>query len=456
MINTKEIPTSLDASKPQKVEYCVPMWLRDEQIKINIANVKGRIEPHQELKSEPIAIVCYGASLNDTWEKIKGFNWIMSCSGAHKFLIERGIIPTWHVEVDPRKHKIELLGTPHKDVEYLPASACHPDYFKHLAGYKVKMWHVFDAAEQIPILPKGDWMLTGGCSVGLRCMTLARFFGFREMHIFGMDGCEGKTGQHAAAHPNQSKKTIPCEYNGKTYFTTPAFLEAARGTFHELDELKDVKAIFYGDGLVQEMAKDYKPKHPEKIAVIAFNKPETISTEALNLNIALHKDALNYGVGGGRYANIVLKLAKSLITKENPIPSVLDYGCGKGYLAKALSFPIWEYDPAISEKSAIPRPADLVVCTDVLEHVEYDKIDFVLDDLKRCVKQVGYFIINTLPAKKSYSDGRNTHLILENKEWWEKKISKYFVITLLKQNEHIINIVVGHYIERIKNDNGKN
>lgn len=52
----------------------------------------------------------------------------------------------------------------------------------------------------------------------------------------------------------------------------------------------------------------------------------------------------------------------------------------------------------------------------------------VLDDLKRCVKQVGYFVIHTGPAQKVYADGRNTHLTQEGRAWWEKKLGKFFQV----------------------------
>ena len=97
----------LDASQAQKVSYAIPLWLRDEQIKLAIQRVSARIQPHYDLLNEPCAIVCYGPSLNDTWEKVKEFKHIFSCSGSHKFLLERGIVPTYLIEVDPRAHKVE-------------------------------------------------------------------------------------------------------------------------------------------------------------------------------------------------------------------------------------------------------------------------------------------------------------------------------------------------------------
>jgi Methyltransferase domain len=121
----------------------------------------------------------------------------------------------------------------------------------------------------------------------------------------------------------------------------------------------------------------------------------------------------------------------------------LDYGCGKSLLAKALPWPIWEYDPAIPGKEESPRAADLVVCTDVLEHIEPEKLPFVLDDLRRCVKKVGYFLIHTGPAAKKLSDGRNAHLIQKSRDWWEKKLGKFFTIGKVIDNPPEVVVVVG-------------
>lgn len=429
----------LDINEKLNVVYCIPFWLRDEQVKYSTNRIKSRISPNYDKRTEPIAVVCYGPSLNDTWEQIKNFKYIITCSGAHKFLIEKGIIPTWHCEVDPREHKVKLIGTPHKDVEYLIASTCHKAVFDHLEGFSIKLWHVFaNEEEALRILPPNEWALTGGSSVGLRAMTIARFLGFTDLHIFGMDGNSGKSGKHASEHPNQPKDFVITTYNGKEFETTAAYLECAKQTWHELDQMPDVKATFYGDGLVQEMAKNYVPNHQDgSKSTIGINKPELISKEYIELNKNLHTDNLYYGVGGGRLAPTVIKLAESLKTT-----GICDYGCGKGYLAKALPFPIWEYDPAIPGKTESPRPADIVICSDVLEHIESDKLLFVLGDLCRCVKKIGYFVIHTGPAVKKYANGENAHLIQKDKVWWKKKLSKFFDVASIIESPPELHIVV--------------
>jgi len=434
----------LDLNKKQEVKYCIPLWVRDEQIKLAINRIKGRIEADPNLKRpEPVAVACFGPSLNDTWQEIKDFQYVISCSGSHKFLIDRNIIPTWHVEVDPRKHKVALIGQPHHDVEYLISSTCHPAVFDHLEGYNVKLWHVFDNQEDgFRTLPPGEWALTGGCSVGLRAMLVARFLGFTNIHIFGMDGNEGPTGKHADEHPSQAKESSEVDYEGVTYRTTQGFLEAARQTWHELDQMVDVEPTFHGEGLVQAMAKNWKRRQVKGVLGIGIKKPELISAEYVALNTQLHHNNIAYGANGGKHAKSVIKLVDAIKAK-----SILDYGCGKGYLAKSLNFPIWEYDPAIPGKESSPRPADLVVCTDVLEHIEPEKLNFVLNDLQRCTKVIGYFTIFTKESTKTLPDGRNAHLIQEKSNWWKKRLEKFFTIGKIFENGPLLIVVVSPKIE---------
>jgi FkbM family methyltransferase len=428
---------TINFSDKQNIAYCIPTSLRDEQIKINLSKVKGRLEPNPEINNEPIALVAFAPSLANTWKQLKRFKYVMTCSGAHKFLLERGIIPTWHVDLEPREHKIKMLGTPHKDVQYLIASTVHPRYFDQLKGHDVKLWHIFaNEADGARVLPRGEWQITGGSSVGLRCMTLARFLGFTNLHIFGMDGSFSDIGSHADVHPNTPKERYETEYKGKKYITTPSMLFCAKETARELDQMPGVTAKFYGTGLLQDMMKDYVPQHHRPVD-IAYNKPKLISDEYIKLNHQLHVDNPNYGMGGARHVETVLKMYN-----HPDINSILDYGCGKGQLANALPFPIWEYDPAIPEKASVPKPADLVVCTDVLEHIEQDKINFVLDDLRRVTNQIGYFVISTRKAIKTYANGQNTHNIVQGKDWWHKKLSKFFTIGTIVEGKDELQIVV--------------
>jgi len=138
-----------------------------------------------------------------------------------------------------------------------------------------------------------------------------------------------------------------------------------------------------------------------------------ISDEYRTLNQQLHSDRKDYGSYGSKWANHVLTLAQGMNTE-----SVLDYGCGKGTLGANMPFDIQQYDPAIEKHSGRPQPADLVVCTDVLEHIEPSCLDDVLNDLWSLCNKGVFLVIHNGPAAKKLADGRNAHLIQENEIFW--------------------------------------
>lgn len=143
-------------------------------------------------------------------------------------------------------------------------------------------------------------------------------------------------------------------------------------------------------------------------------------------NIELHLTNDNYGTSGQKYLSEV----EFLIACDNHA-DVLDYGCGKGTLAdglRPLGRIVHEYDPAIAGKDSQPQPADLVVCTDVLEHIEPPHLNSVIRHLKSLTKSKLFFSIATVPAGKFLPDGRNAHISLHTPDWWRKKLSQSFLI----------------------------
>lgn len=399
-------------------------------------------DPAPTINPQPLALVCFGPSLQDTWKEIADFPNVMSTSGSHHFLLERGIVPTWHVEVDPRPHKTQLIGSPHRAVTYLIASVCHPKLFAALAGYDVRLFHLYaNSPEVVRVIPRGEWALTGGGSVGLRALVLARFLGFTDIHIFGMDGCvrEGQT--HAGEHPNSPRHILPLEYGGQTYRTAINLLVYARTLWPLLDCLQDVTPTFHGEGLVQHAAQNYVRRPRE--ASLAARKMPLVSPEYRAQLLAMHAATPEFGHGGSEEhreatANIVTDLAQSFQAR-----SVLDYGCGKGTLADDLDFPVWEFDPGVPGKDEDPRPADLVVCTDVLEHVEPDRLVHVLVELVRCVRKVAYVTVRTVPARKTLPDGRNAHLSIHPPEWWLEFLQPHFVILSHHVDNDDVHIILG-------------
>lgn len=163
---------------------------------------------------------------------------------------------------------------------------------------------------------------------------------------------------------------------------------------------------------------------------------QLISEEYRRLNAEMHETKPDYGVQGREHFIDIDTISQTMRTKD-----ILDYGCGKGTLAMHFPFTIKQYDPAIPRYADVPDPADLVVCTDVLEHIEPEFIDNVLDHLRAVTKRTLYATICTEPAKKFLSDGRNAHLLIRTPEWWFIEIEKRFEILNYKKGEHHILVV---------------
>lgn len=139
-----------------------------------------------------------------------------------------------------------------------------------------------------------------------------------------------------------------------------------------------------------------------------------ISDEYRNLLFRMHQKQRNFGMGSKRRREFVSSLGYE---------DILDYGCGKGKLGLGK-----KYDPAIPEYAQDPEPADLVVCTDVLEHIEPECLDEVLRHMRSKMKKAGYFTIGCGPAAKKLPNGKNAHLIVQRPEWWIAELSKYFKV----------------------------
>jgi len=155
------------------------------------------------------------------------------------------------------------------------------------------------------------------------------------------------------------------------------------------------------------------------------------------LNAQLHRNGIKnrpkkkFGADGHKWVEILQPILYRL-----QIKSLLDYGCGKETFWKALkdSYGEWGelpeyvgYDPCVKEREAIPKGQfDLVVCTDVLEHVEPEYLDNVLAHIQGFVRKVAFFNIALLEARTILPDGRNAHRIVEDADWWRRKLLDFF------------------------------
>lgn len=156
-------------------------------------------------------------------------------------------------------------------------------------------------------------------------------------------------------------------------------------------------------------------------AGVMLTESALISPDYREQNRQMLEGSSGFGCGGHRHVRPSLAWAQMLRAR-----SILDYGCGRGRLGTALRKSRWggsikQYDPCVPAYAALPPKCDLVLCVDVLEHIEPDKLETVLRHLRSCTRRGAYVVIATRPSNKTLPDGRNAHLIIESAAWWVRQ-----------------------------------
>jgi Protein of unknown function DUF115/Methyltransferase domain len=154
------------------------------------------------------------------------------------------------------------------------------------------------------------------------------------------------------------------------------------------------------------------------------------------LNAQLHAENPTFGNDNFGWSRYALDLVNG-----NGYRTVLDYGCGKGNVARVLAesgATVAEYDPAVEGKDAPPVPAELVVCTDVLEHIEPVHLNAVLRHLREMTQRRLFATICCRPAGKTLADGRNAHLIVKPGAWWRAKLLEHFQVLIWEERGPVV------------------
>jgi hypothetical protein len=131
------------------------------------------------------------------------------------------------------------------------------------------------------------------------------------------------------------------------------------------------------------------------------------------------------------------------------IDHLLDYGCGSNLsLTKGLDterkFKYQGYDPGVPQYAQEPTPADLVVCVDVLEHIEHQYLEDVLDHLESLTQVALFVSVHTGPAGKTLEDGRNAHLTQQPCQWWVPKLWDRFEIQTFQVVSPVEFFIIAH------------
>jgi hypothetical protein len=409
-------------------------------------------------------MVCGGPSLADYLGEIRQKalqpeRYFVACSNmTAKYLLENGITPHAHFIIDPQKRKMLDLSETSDKIAYWINIACHPAVFETLQKKGIKPY-VFLAdwdkegkaieavKESAPKDKQSMMVIQGGTMAGLRAINIADGLGFRSMEYYGFDATVrvGNGISQAYAYNKKRPETVievTCPACDAKFDTTLVFQKQVLEFLSWRRDMPWMDITIIGGGLI-----DHAKKHAEALEA---SKPKITYryTQAYKqMQKELHAGS-KYGVSGKEYAQNFFMLL-SQVAKRLGSCSVLDYGAAQGGTMKAVrdAFLLHPaitdrcYDPFVEGIDSAPQPADVVICTDVMEHVEPECTDAVLDHIASLTKRVAFFSIALTPAIKTLSDGRNAHINLRPAQDWQRDLTKRFLVSQVQYRPDVFIVV---------------
>lgn len=247
---------------PYALTAAVPVPLRHQQMAHALTLGLPRLEPVPIVEGRALSIACYGPSLKETWQALQ--RPILSMSGATRWLAERGVVPDFHVDMDPRNYKKDNIDPPVPGVHYLMASVCCPDFFRILRDQRVTLWHTFsgrgpdgrDTYDWVAEHDPGAVVVHGGSTIGLTAIHLGGLLGYRHFEIHGMDGSFADGARHAGAHSGKTQDDgTTWRAGGVAYRTSKIMANAVAETLNTAKNFP-IFTVFHGEGLTQALVRE--------------------------------------------------------------------------------------------------------------------------------------------------------------------------------------------------------
>ena len=236
---------------------------------------KYPVKDEDRVAGKLIALVGGGPSIHDTVHELMDFQTIIACGSSHDWLQAHSPrVPTYCVVCDPDPVMANYLRAPDHGTKYMVSSHCNASVFDALEGYDVTMWHCWPVGngdqEVRDFLQENtpDWCAVGGgCTVGLRSITLSIMMGFTDIHFFGFDSCMGlkEDEHHAYPFTDETKEFLGDIYDIKIgmgpSYPKPREYRVAGYQLAQAEHYKQMlqafghlfRPIFHGPGLLTDM-----------------------------------------------------------------------------------------------------------------------------------------------------------------------------------------------------------
>lgn len=245
---------------PYGLVAAVDIYKREAQMALALQYGYPRLQRQPIDDQKTLTLACYGPSLADTYQTMT--RPILSMSGATRWLADRGIVPDYHIDMDPRPHKVHFLDPPIDGVHYLMATVCHPKTWELLKGQQVTLWHTYSAPrtyDWVASVDQDQLVIHGGSTIGLTALHLGGVLGYRHFEIHGMDGSfrdASRSARHAGPHPGTKQQDgITWQAGGVIYQTSKVMSNAVAETLNALANFP-IFCVFHGQGLTQALVKE--------------------------------------------------------------------------------------------------------------------------------------------------------------------------------------------------------
>ena len=364
---------------------------------------------------------------------------IFALNGAAKFLHGHGVESDYTVVVDARPHNIKFLRY---SKEYLLSSQCDPSLFRKESS--ITLWHQEypeDMERFDSCLPDGypeHTLIGGGTTVGLSAMVIAYAMGYRKIHLYGYDSSYRGDAGHAYLQHDPQGVECTVTVAGRQFKSTLAMARQAE-LFPQLsDSLIDLGCLITmrGDGLLPWTSQQSAIK-PEPIAeqdkykkmweIDAYRNAAPGEAVAGIFNLAANPKrgdlVIDFGAGTGRGAHKIHKQRGCNVLMLDFADNCLDPQV-KAALNKEFTFQVAD----LTEPLNLAVKAKYGFCTDVMEHIEPEKVDAVLVNIFRSAENV-FFQISLVPDNMGALIGHPLHLTVQPFEWWVEKLSCFGKVT---------------------------
>lgn len=360
-------------------------------------------------------------SLPDILLQRKNGAKVFALNAAAKFLKDHGIKPDAQVIIDAKSESVSFVSDA-KD-HYFGATV-DPECFKLKPNAYLFQLQVDDEEleEKIDNLAPYEFpLLSTAVSVGVVATILAYTLGYRKIECYGVDSSHKNDESHVVRQ--QMNDAIPCmdvEFCGKKYISSfPMKVQAER--FMQVANLLSTSGCnvsVHGSGLLPDMFRaniddmNEKEKYERMWSMLTYRQDSPAE-----------------------------QIVDLIIEKLDPKGKILDFGCGTGRAAKAISdkgydvhlidfasncrdeaacnLPFTQLD--LTEE--IPLKAEYGYCVDVMEHIPPEQVESVVKNIMESANNV-FFQISTINDRCGLTIGKELHLTVKPIKWWVDMFEK--------------------------------